>query len=93
MLTTFYLYEGGVLKTVARADAESLQASWIDDLNQLSLRACDILPLIERAKQFYAEKPESWHRPLLPAVYPHKHLLFRLLVVIRKKSKYEIVAL
>ncbi|CAL1290396.1 unnamed protein product [Larinioides sclopetarius] len=81
---------GGVLKTVARADAESLQASWIDDLNQLSLRACDILPLIERAKQFYAEKPEAWHRPLLPALCPHKNLLFRLIVVIRKKSNNRI---
>ncbi|XP_035212912.1 8-oxo-dGDP phosphatase NUDT18-like [Stegodyphus dumicola] len=81
---------GGLLKTVARADAESLQASWIDDLNQLSLRGEDILPLIERTKEFHAAKPEAWHRPLLPAVHPHKHLIIRLIVVIRKKSNNRI---
>lgn len=81
-----YIYIGGVLKTVARADAESLQACWIDDLNQLSLRHCDILPLIERAKMYYA-RPEDFHRSILPAVYPHTKLLLRLVTLIKKKSK------
>lgn len=38
---------GGELKTPQRADAESLQAKWIDNLAELSLRANDIVPLVE----------------------------------------------
>lgn len=41
---------GGSLKTVAQADKESLQAKWIGNLNEVTLRAKDILPLIERAR-------------------------------------------
>lgn len=41
---------GGELKTPARADKESLQAKWIKNLDELSLRALDIIPLIDRAK-------------------------------------------
>lgn len=81
---------GGELKTVARADAESLQASWIDDLNQLSLRACDILPLIERAKLYYSCKNGPWHRNLIPSICAHNKLLFRLIIIIRKKSNNRI---
>lgn len=41
---------GGVLKTPAQADKESLQAKWILNLDELSLRAKDITHLIERAR-------------------------------------------
>lgn len=41
---------GGILKTPGQADHESLQAKWVENLNELSLRANDILPLIERAR-------------------------------------------
>lgn len=78
---------GGELKTVARADSESLQASWIDDINQLSLRCKDILPVIERARQYHATRAtEPWHPPTLPAVRPHEKLYLRIVTIIRKKS-------
>lgn len=41
---------GGTLKTPASADKESLQAKWIRDVNELSLRATDIYELIERTR-------------------------------------------
>lgn len=37
----------GELKTPTRADAESLQAKWIDNLGDLNLRSNDIVPLVE----------------------------------------------
>ena len=45
---------GGKLKTPADADSESLQAKWIDDLSELTLRASDVLPLIERGRQYHS---------------------------------------
>lgn len=41
---------GGELKTPAQADKESLQAKWIADLDELTLRGTDIIHLIDRAK-------------------------------------------
>lgn len=41
---------GGTLKTPASADKESLQAKWILNLDELSLRATDITHVIERAR-------------------------------------------
>lgn len=41
---------GGSLKTPAQADKESLQAKWIADLNELTLRAPDIIHLIDRTR-------------------------------------------
>ena len=43
-------YLGGRLKTTAEADSESLQAKWIRDLKTLTLRAKDIIPLIEKGE-------------------------------------------
>lgn len=37
----------GELKTPTRADSESLQAKWIDNLGDLNLRSNDIVPLVE----------------------------------------------
>ncbi|RZC43170.1 NUDIX domain containing protein [Asbolus verrucosus] len=42
---------GGALKTPADADKESLQAKWIGNLAELTLRATDITELIDRASQ------------------------------------------
>lgn len=42
--------KGGMLKTPAQADSESLQAKWVADLQELSLRAGDIVELVERAR-------------------------------------------
>lgn len=44
---------GGTLKTPAQADSESLQAKWIADLNELSLRAKDITHIVDRAKYVF----------------------------------------
>lgn len=41
---------GGKLKTPAEADGESLQAKWISNMDELELRAEDIVHLIERAR-------------------------------------------
>lgn len=41
---------GGTLKTPAQADKESLQAKWVDNLDELTLRATDIIHLIDRAR-------------------------------------------
>lgn len=41
---------GGSLKTPAQADQESLQAKWIANLEELSLRSMDITHLIDRAR-------------------------------------------
>lgn len=77
---------GGFLKTVSKADKESLQASWIGNINQLNLRSRDILPLIDKTKNYYKEK-HKWHKPIIPAIYEHEKLTLRLIMVIRKKQK------
>jgi 8-oxo-dGDP phosphatase len=53
---------GGKLKAPADADAESLQAKWIADLGELSLRASDLVSLVDRGRQYAMRAPqESWH--------------------------------
>ena len=53
---------GGRLKTPADADAESLQAKWISDLAELSLRANDVIPLVDRGRQFAMRRPnDPWY--------------------------------
>ncbi|XP_069473839.1 8-oxo-dGDP phosphatase NUDT18 [Ambystoma mexicanum] len=56
---------GGTLKTTEEADAESLQATWWDRITSLSLRASDILPLIDLALQ-YQDHPSH------PLTLPHQ---------------------
>lgn len=41
---------GGTLKTPAQADQESLQAKWVANLEELTLRSMDITHLIDRAR-------------------------------------------
>lgn len=77
---------GGELKTPAQADAESLQAKWVKDIKELSLRANDINPIIERGRIFY-EKKEPQHPCIMPAIKRHSKLLLRLIVCIRQKSR------
>ena len=53
---------GGRLKTPADADAESLQAKWISDLAELSLRANDVIPLVDRGRQFAMRRQnDPWY--------------------------------
>ncbi|XP_072932769.1 8-oxo-dGDP phosphatase NUDT18 [Epargyreus clarus] len=78
---------GGELKTPARADKESLQAKWISNLQEISLRSNDIIHLIEKAKLYKSSRPgESWHKNILPAPMPHSKDLMRLIVLIKKRS-------
>jgi len=81
---------GGRLKTPAEADSESLQAKWIGDLSDFPLRSPDVLPLIERGRQYHTAhcgaRPEPWHHPVVPALRPHKSLLLRAVILIRKKT-------
>jgi 8-oxo-dGDP phosphatase len=77
------------LRTPKDADSECLQAKWVKDLGELNLRCSDIHTIIERAKSYHTRKDEPWHGCMLPAVRPHHKLLLRLVVCIRKRSKYE----
>lgn len=80
---------GGSLKTPAQADKESLQAKWVANLNELTLRASDINELIDKARA-YAEarktRDTSWFPDQLPALRAHVRLLLRLVIVIKKKA-------
>lgn len=78
---------GGKLKTPADADSESLQAKWIENLSELSLRANDVLNIIERGRQYTLRGvDEPWHLQQLPAIRPHNKLLLRLVILCRKKT-------
>nr|XP_027209633.1 8-oxo-dGDP phosphatase NUDT18-like [Penaeus vannamei] len=83
---------GGELKTPACADKESLQAKWVENLGELSLRGNDIYPLIQRAKQYW-ENQESWHPLVLPVTRPHTRLLMRLVIAIRKRVNNRVCVL
>ena len=53
---------GGRLKTPQDADKESLQAKWISDLGELSLRASDVVTLVDKGRQYYARAhTDPWH--------------------------------
>ncbi len=59
---------GGRLKTPADADSESLQAKWVGDLSELSLRARDVVSVVERGRQYREAVSNSggedaWHEP------------------------------
>lgn len=57
---------GGRLKTPADADAESLQAKWIKDLGELSLRSNDVILMVERGRQYASRRSdEPWHPTLV----------------------------
>lgn len=81
---------GGRLKTPAEADSESLQAKWIGDLSDFPLRSGDVLPLIERGRLYHnahsGSRPQPWHHPVVPALRPHKSLVLRAVILIRKKT-------
>ncbi|XP_057268588.1 8-oxo-dGDP phosphatase NUDT18 [Pezoporus wallicus] len=69
---------GGTLKTLAEADAESLQAAWCaGDPRALPLRAPDILPLLDLAARF---RRCPAHPPTLPQELPCARLCLRLLL-------------
>ncbi|XP_043269250.1 8-oxo-dGDP phosphatase NUDT18 [Venturia canescens] len=77
---------GGVLKTPDQANEESLQAIWVQNVSELSLRSNDILPLIQRGRDYLSGANSPWHSPLLPISKPRSKLYLRLIVCIRKKA-------
>lgn len=79
---------GGELKTPQRADKESLQAKWISNLNELSLRASDILPLVDLGRSYHDRKHTDpvWHNEILPTFKPHSKNYLRVVAVIKKRS-------
>ena len=78
---------GGQLKTVAKADQESLQASYISDITKLSLRSHDCLKLIELGREHLKHKHE-WHSPQLVIHRLVPNIFLRLLIGIRSKQRY-----
>lgn len=77
---------GGKLKTVSMADSESLQACWVSDINQLSLRGNDCVRLIDKVRQ-YVQLKNEWHKPQFPVIKAHKQMLLRIVCAIRRKDK------
>lgn len=77
---------GGKLKTIEDADEESLQACWVKNVNDLSLRSHDIIPLIERGKAFVMNKDVTQHPYLMPVKTPLSKLLLRLVITSKKRT-------
>lgn len=82
---------GGDLKTPQKADSESLQARWVENLAELSLRSSDIMHIIEISRN-YANRgsSEMWHKEILPSVHGHDKSYLRLVVAIRKRSNNKV---
>lgn len=78
---------GGSLKTVAKADQESLQACYVDDVSKLSLRSQDCLRLIELGRE-YCQNKSDWHPPQLVIHRLVANIFLRVLIVIRSQLKY-----
>ncbi|EDW80927.1 uncharacterized protein Dwil_GK11300 [Drosophila willistoni] len=84
---------GGRLKTPAEADAESIQARWMRDLKEVTLRSNDILNIIDIGRSFHKQISPTvtvgttlWHGNILPTRYPHKRNYIRVLAVARKRA-------
>lgn len=77
---------GGKLKTLEEADEESLQACWVNNINDLSLRSNDIIPLIERGKTYVMNKDVSQHPHFMPISTPLSKLLLRLSITSKKRA-------
>lgn len=83
----------GELKTPDKADKESLQAKWISNLNELSLRANDIVPIIELGRNYHNRKQSDgnlWHKNILPTPKSHARNYLRVISVIKKRSNNRI---
>lgn len=77
---------GGQLKTVAKADQESLQACYTSDVTKLSLRSLDCLKLIELGHEYLKHKDE-WHSPQLVIHRLVPNILLRTLIGIRNNER------
>ncbi|XP_076379163.1 8-oxo-dGDP phosphatase NUDT18 [Megalopta genalis] len=77
---------GGKLKTLEDANKESLQACWVQDINDLTLRANDIIPLIEKAKSYIVNKDTLHYPNLIPVTKSLNKLLLRLVITSKKRA-------
>ncbi|CAK9804034.1 8-oxo-dGDP phosphatase NUDT18 [Anthophora quadrimaculata] len=77
---------GGKLKTLLEANEESLQACWVNNVNDLSLRSHDIVSLIERGKTYVMSKDVLQHPYLMPISKPLRKLLLRLIITSKKRA-------
>ncbi|XP_076289127.1 8-oxo-dGDP phosphatase NUDT18 [Lasioglossum baleicum] len=77
---------GGKLKTLEEANEESLQARWVENINDLTLRANDIIPLIEKAKSYITNKDTLHYPNLIPANNSLNKLLLRLVITSKKRA-------
>jgi 8-oxo-dGDP phosphatase len=77
---------GGTLKTLDQANEESLQACWIQNINELPLRASDMIYLVDRCKNYILNKTISEHPVLLPVTKSHARLLLKLIVTSKKRA-------
>lgn len=80
---------GGSIKLPSQADSESLQAKWVQNLSDLSLRAGDILSIVEHARSFKTqlESQQAFHPSLLPTPRSYTKLYLRLIICARRKTK------
>lgn len=78
---------GGELKVPSRADQESLQAKWIGNLDEVTLRSQDILNIIELGRNYYKRPSDStWHRNILPSYKSHHKNYLRVVIAVRKRT-------
>ncbi|XP_046645727.1 8-oxo-dGDP phosphatase NUDT18-like isoform X2 [Daphnia pulicaria] len=79
---------GGSIKLPSQADSESLQAKWVHNLSDLSLRAGDILSIVEHARSFKTqqESQQAFHPSLLPTPRSYTKLFLRLIICARRKT-------
>ena len=80
---------GGNLKTTAEADAESLQAAWIGNLQSVRLRSRDILRVIDLAQMHYEKKQKNFSLrkfAVLPSPAALKILYLRVAVICKSQS-------
>ncbi|XP_024945374.1 8-oxo-dGDP phosphatase NUDT18 isoform X2 [Cephus cinctus] len=82
---------GGTLKTPEQANSESLQACWVNNVEDLSLRSNDIIPLIQRGRDYLTGIAAPWHPCLLPMTKPRTKLYLRLIVCIKKKATLHVL--
>lgn len=76
---------GGELK--ATPDSESLQAQWIDNVEELPLRSQDVLGLITYAREYKNNYSVNiWPRDILPSVKSQTKNYLRLICTIKKRK-------
>nr|KAF7438721.1 hypothetical protein H0235_001112 [Vespula pensylvanica] len=77
---------GGNIKTSDQANEESLQARWVHNIEDLPLRSNDIIPLIERGKNYILNKPDLQHPYLMPLSKPLSKLLLQIIITAKKRA-------